>query len=69
MAGTRQNMFLESPEQQAGFPPIRIWYGQFVYWKACPCPVRMKPKTAKCPYIPKKNLLSVPIVRIFCLKP
>jgi hypothetical protein len=30
----------------------RIWYGQSVYWKVCPCPVRTKPKTSKSPYIP-----------------
>jgi hypothetical protein len=41
--------------QGPGFPPVRIWYGQFVYWKVCPCPVRTKPKTTKCPYIPQKN--------------
>jgi hypothetical protein len=52
-----------------GFPPVRIWYGQSVYWKVCPCPVGTKPKTAKCPYILQKNLMSVPIMfRIFCLK-
>jgi hypothetical protein len=38
-----------------GFPPVRIWYGQSEYWKVCPCPVRTKPKTAKCPYISQKT--------------
>jgi hypothetical protein len=33
-------------EVESGFPPVRIWYGQSVYWKIRPCTVRTKPKTA-----------------------
>jgi hypothetical protein len=52
----------------SGFPTVRIWYGQSVYWKVCPCPVRTKPETAKCPHIPQKTCCPYQLSLFFVSK-
>jgi hypothetical protein len=56
-------MYRSFPE--SGFPPFRIWYGQFVYWKVCPYLVRIW-SVQSLQQLNVRIFLKKPVVRTNC---